>query len=164
MPYDIRVKKTRIFNFLIKIYTNINNQIIPKLQYIQEFNNSGRHNYQLNPLQETFIKFHQHKDNIIRVPKYPIFSVPWNQITHNRNIFIEDINIDLYEKRDKFKIWLQESKIPDNYINHIFTDGSKKQEGVGAAIYSLNLKLSQTYKLPENRPTSIFTAEAFVIS
>ena len=47
-----------------------------------------------------------------------------------------------------------------NAIN-IFTDGSKMESGVGAAVYCANPTISEAYKLPNH--CSIFQAEVFAI-
>ena len=44
---------------------------------------------------------------------------------------------------------------------NIFTDGSKMESGVGAAVYCANPTISEAYKLPNH--CSIFQAEVFAI-
>ena len=160
MPPDIRAQKLAVI-FLTKIYTNINNRITPKVQYIQENTKTQLKYNKLTPLQQVFSMFKQHKDNIIRMPKNPVFTLTWEQITQHRNVYIKEINLDNMGGHDKSNSRYRNSKLAELQLKCIYTDGSKQQEGVGAAVYSLELKINQCYKLPAE--CTIYTAEAFAI-
>ena len=160
MPHEFRARKLAA-NFLVKIYTNLNNRITPKLQYVCESWTTLRDNNKLTPLQQIFKDFQQFRENNIRMPKIPIYNLTWDQITQHKNILIEDIELPDSGNYDRFITWYHFSQLTHLNIKEIYTDVSKQQAGVEAKIYSLALDIQQQYKLPSE--ASIFTAEIFAI-
>ena len=85
----------------------------------------------------------------------------WPELMNNKNIYIENIEIQYPQYQDNFNAWKRDSKLAALELLPIFTDGSKQQKEVEAAMHSTPLNIHQRYKLPSD--TSIYTAEAFAI-
>lgn len=160
IPYELRTKMLAN-NFLFRIFSNTNNRITPKLQYIYEISKLQNRYYKPYALLESFAPFQRIQHKVLRLPKYPIFMLSWPELMNNKNIYIENIEIKYSQHQDNFNAWKRDSKLAALELLPIFTDGSKQQTGVGAAMHSTPLNIHQGYKLPSG--TSIYTAEAFAI-
>ncbi|KAJ4436080.1 hypothetical protein ANN_18707 [Periplaneta americana] len=152
--------------FIQKLFTHASNILLPKLQRLSELQQTCT-NPNLKPkliLLDCYNRLstytHIYKTpvlpNYLMDPYYPTIDFPVNIDTTT----FQKQTINIQSQWMEYVASLQQ-KHPNYTLQLLFTDGSRKETGVGAGFYNWNTDTHKTWRL--HPQTSIYTAETIAL-
>lgn len=156
MPYHLRINFLAN-KYLLKLkYSSQTSFFSLFLLFVETLTNTYWANRNSPPLTEDFLFIKQFENNIIETSKHTVYTIPYPALLTTFEVIIPAVTHASVAKTTL-------TEVLNQYIGykHIYTDGSKRDDGVGCAFYVTDPEYSEGYKLHDL--ASVYTAELTAI-